>query len=440
MQIFSTYSVKIKHYNKIFKDTITIYRSAVDFLIDAVINEWEHLKTIESPLLRMRCMEILCHTTKNNPTPKYNFDKHFYKMPSYLRRGAITDAIGKVSSYMSNLNSWEAEPVGKIPSKPKAGYAYPCLYKNNMYEQTDIYKARIKVYIRNTWDWISVSLRKSDVDYINRRCSKRKQCAPTLMKRGHQWFLDFPFEEKVELNNTDVYEQVAVAVDLGINSQATISVMCSNGTIIDRRFLKLSSEEDSLMHSINRIKKAQQNGNYKTPRLWAKTKGINRDITVKTAQFIIDTAVLYGADIIVFEYLDRQSNKSGSKKQRLHLWKSHDVQRMVTDQAHRLSMRVRHVCAWGTSKLAFDGSGYVLRGRDAGIQSYSICKFPNGKIYNCDLSASYNIGGRYFIREILKSVPMRVRLALEAKVPQVAKRSTCTLSTFISLNAALASA
>ncbi len=32
MQIYSTYPVKIKHYNSIFKDTVKIYRSAVDLL------------------------------------------------------------------------------------------------------------------------------------------------------------------------------------------------------------------------------------------------------------------------------------------------------------------------------------------------------------------------------------------------------------------------
>lgn len=31
MQIYSTYSVKIKHYNHIFKDTVSVYRDAVDF-------------------------------------------------------------------------------------------------------------------------------------------------------------------------------------------------------------------------------------------------------------------------------------------------------------------------------------------------------------------------------------------------------------------------
>ena len=438
MKIYSTYSVKVKHYNNIFKETVAVYRSAVDFLIDICLSEWDTIEPINAPMSRMRCVEILCHGTKNN-SPKYDFDKKFYKFPSYLRRGAINEAIGNVSSYMSNLADWKAEPKGKAPSKPKAGYVYPCLYRDNMYVQTDTYEAQIKVYIRNTWDWITVSLKKSDEDYVLRRCSERKQCAPTLMKRGHQWFLDFPFEENVKLNNSDVHEQIAVAVDLGINSSAAVSVMRSDGTILYRRFLTLHKEQDSLTHAINRIKKAQQNGNDSTPRLWAKAKGINKDVAVKTSQFIIDTAILYSADVIVFEHLDRSGKKRGLKKQRLHLWKSQDVQRMVTDKAHRLSMRVSHICAWGTSKLAFDGSGFVLRGKDAGLKSYSVCKFPSGKIYNCDLSASYNIGSRYFVREIIKSLPARVGLALEAKIPQVAKRSTCTLSTLISLNAELMS-
>ena len=101
-------------------------------------------------------------------------------------------------------------------------------------------------------------------------------------------------------------------------------------------------------------------------------------------------------------------------------------------------MRVSRICAWGTSRLAYDGSGPVERGKDAGFTTYSMCRFTTGKIYNCDLSASYNIGARYFIREILKSVPETVRLDAEAKVPQCSRRSTCTLSTLISLCAALA--
>ena len=231
-----------------------------------------------------------------------------------------------------------------------------------------------------------------------------------------------------------------LAVDLGINTAATISVMRSDGTILGRHFCKLSKEIDHLTHSINRIKKAQQHRNYKTPGLWAKVKGINHDISVKTANYIMDIAVLYHADEIVFEHLDKKGKARGSKKQKLKLWRSQEVQSIVTNKAHRLGMRISRVCAWGTSRLAYDGSGRVLRGREGGFSTYELCQFQNGKIYNCDLSASYNIGARYFIREILKSLPEKVRLGIEVKVPQSTKRSTCTFSTFLHLHAVLMSA
>ena len=444
MDIYTTYKVKIKHYNHIFKQTVAIYRSAVDYLIAVCYENWESISSIEGSLNRQRYVETLVHATKDNPNPKYDFDEKFYKMPSYLRRGVISEALGKVSSYKSNLKNWESEEPssrGEFPGYPKAGYIYPSLYRGNMYSETeDTYMAQIKVYVRNTWDWITVQLRKSDVDYINRRCKNRKQCAPTLQKRGKEWYLDFPFEENVKLCKTNIKDQTVVAVDLGINTAATISVMRSDGTILGRHYCKLPKETDHLAHSINRIKKMQQHGNYKTPRLWAKAKGINHDIATKTAGFIMDVAVLYNADTIVFEHLDRKGKLKGSKKQRLHMWRSKEVQAIVTNKAHRLGMHVSHICARGTSKLAYDGSGFVARGREGGFNTYELCKFTNGKVYNCDLSASYNIGARYFIRELLKSVPEKARLRIKAKVPQCSKRSTCTLSTLVNLNTVLASA
>jgi hypothetical protein len=112
---------------------------------------------------------------------------------------------------------------------------------------------------------------------------------------------------------------------------------------------------------------------------------------------------------------------------------------MVTDKAHRCGIRIARVNAWGTSRFAFDGSGRVLRGNESSKTrgSYGLCEFPTGKLYNCDLNASYNIGARYFIREIIKSLPATDGQRLLAKVPEAVHRSTCTLSTLISLDAEL---
>jgi IS605 OrfB family transposase len=277
------------------------------------------------------------------------------------------------------------------------------------------------------------------VEYILRHCKSREECVPTLQKRGKRWYLDFAFKENIELPVIKASDARILAVDLGINNACTCTVMEADGTVTGRSFLKLPVENDCLTKAIGRIKKAQRHGARRMPRLWAAAKGINDDIAVKTAEFIVKAAILYNVDTIVMEHLDLQGKKRGSRRQRLHLWKAKYVQAMVTDKAHRFLIRVSTVCAWNTSRLAFDGSGRVKRGRESEktAGNYSICEFSTGKIYHCDLNASYNIGARYFIRELVKPLPETAKQRLEAKVPSVVKRSTCTLSTLISLRAAL---
>ena len=456
MKSFSCYSVRIKLFKKIFQDTVDAYRAAVAFFIEITLAEWAQLSALESSYETLSCMETLTIRTSKRqdvPFPFEDADQRFYKFPCYLRRAAINEAIGKVSSYQSNLANWEAadkKTRGKRPGYPSAGNCYPVLYRENMYEADGTYSAKIKVYVRNTWDWITVPLRKCDVDYIERHCQpvsegtgpvlSRKICAPTLQKRYKYWTLDFPIEEKVTLSNTPIEDRTILAVDLGLNNACACSVMRSDGTVVGREFLKLPAENDSLDHALNKIKKAQRLGARRPKRLWASANGITDRIAVLTAEFIIDVATRYHADVIVMEYLDTSGKKKGSKKERMHLWKSSAVQAMVTTKAHRAGIRITHVCAWNTSRLAFDGSGRVLRGKESSKtqNNYSLCEFTSGKLYHADLNASYNIGARYFVRELTKPLSETARLQLEAKVPAACKRSTCTLSTLIDLNAVLA--
>ena len=99
----------------------------------------------------------------------------------------------------------------------------------------------------------------------------------------------------------------------------------------------------------------------------------------------------------------------------------------------REGIRVFLVNPKNTSALAFDGSGLVTRDNS----NYSMCTFKSGKRYHCDLSASYNIGARYFLREYKKSIPETEWSELAAKDPGLSKRTTWTLSTLRSLNAHL---
>ena len=436
MKITTAYKVKIKEAHGALTDAVALYRHAVDFLIPVVLEEWDQIKDIKKANRQMRVIERAVHCTKKNPAPKYDFDFHFCKFPSYLRRAAIIAAIGKVSSYRSNHARWEKAKKGKAPGLPKAGHVFPPMYRKNCYIRTGAYTAKLKGWIRNTWDWLPVELKKTDVDYIRRHCAGRKESVPTLRKRGKNWYLDFSFEEKVKLKTKPIGQQVIIGVDLGINNACACSVMRSDGTILGRKILKLKCDKDSLNHAINRIKQAQQHGARRTPALWARAKGINLDIAQKTAQFIIDYAEANHADVIVFEHLNLKGKKRGSKKQKLHHWKAQAVQSIVAVKAHRAGIRFSRVVAKGTSALAFDGSGAVARDED----NYSMCTFASGKRYHSDLSASYNIAARYFVREVLKSLPERARLGIQAKVPGCARRTTCTLSTLIGLNAELAAA
>ena len=80
-----------------------------------------------------------------------------------------------------------------------------------------------------------------------------------------------------------------------------------------------------------------------------------------TANAIIECALEYHVDVIVFEHLDMKGKskafhfvgkKQGSKRQRLHLWRKQAVQAMVTHKAHREGIRISRVNPKYTSALA----------------------------------------------------------------------------------------
>lgn len=446
MKIHSCYKIKILDAPKReLEDTAGLYQSALRFYLDVCLKEWDAIsavhanpvtqKGLSDNAVRQQLVEKLTHRTRSNPSPRYDFDGSFYKFPSYLRRSAIMEALGMAQSYRSNLAGWEAakKKSGK-PKPPTAGRSFPSLYRGNCFVRVSGGKAKLKAFVRGSWDWVEVGLRKSDLAYIERHCIKRKEGCPTLRRRGKQWYLDTPFEERAELGKTPLRRRIALGVDLGINSAAVCSAINSDGTVLGRRFLKLPRENDRLRKSCNLIRRAQRNGAKRMPHLWTGVNGLNRAMAIETARFIVQAASDFGADVIVFEHLDLRGKKHGSMAQRLRLWNANAVQEMATDMAHRLGIRISRINPRNTSKLAFDGSGEVARDKD----NASLCTFASGKHYNCDLSASYNIGARYFIRELLKPLPETARRLLEAKVPSAAKRTTCTLSTLIDLGAALA--
>ena len=434
MKLTSSYTVELKHINKILNNTVKIYREALAFLIDVFNSEWNSLNLIKSKLERFNYAEHLIHTTKTN-IAKYDFDSKFYKLPSYLRRDLTNTALGIVSSYKTNLKNWEkSKQTANKPILQTKHLQMPVFYRDNMYIQDSDYTCRLKLFYKNDWVWVSVKMLKTDVNYLKKYWSHVKASAPKLEKKHKKWFLRFAFTEDVNLNETITKEQIICSVDLGINTAATCSIMLSDGTVAARKFIDFAAEKDHLGHVLNRIKRKQREHGSQSVHSFCKyVTRLNEEIAKKVALEIVLFASEYMSDVIVFEYLDMNGKTSGSKKQKLHLWKNRYIQKLVSHKAHRIGMRIARVNARNTSKLAFDGSGEVIRNK----KNYSICTFTTGKIYNCDLSASYNIGARYFIRELLKPLSERVRSEIWAKVPESQRRTTCTLDTLKKVNKVL---
>ena len=229
MKIHSCYKVKIQDAPKHeLSATTEAYQSALRFFVDACLKEWDSISSIHADpvtqnglsdnTVRVLAIEALTHRTRSHALPKYDFDEQFPKFPSYLRRSAIMEALGMVQSYKSNLANWEASAKknGK-PKPPTVGRSFPSMYKGNCFLRISEDKAKLKAWVRNTWDWVTVTLKGSDLSYIREHCINRKEGCPTLRRRGKNWFLDFPFEERAEINTTPIKNRIALGVDLGIN-------------------------------------------------------------------------------------------------------------------------------------------------------------------------------------------------------------------------------
>lgn len=444
MKIMSSYAMKLNGDLKALDNSIAIYRDALHFVIPIVNTHWDEMEDFKSANYRMSYTEKLVHTTKGNEA-LYTFDLKFPKLPTYLRRATLNKAIGIVSSYRSNLANWEEKKVEleskgeKLPQPPRLEtrhYDYPAYYKNNLFRNFNFITQTIELKVFKNGDWVyeTYTLKTSDCNYYQKNLANKKQNVPVITKRGRRFYATFSYEETVPLIAEEKIEKIC-AIDLGLNTDATCCIMGADGTVYARKFIHFSEEHDRLNTQLGRIKRNQKRGNKENTRLWKRVSGISQAIADKTAQAIFEFGSQHGVDVFVLEYLDFKGKQA---VKRVHFWRYKRIFSVLGMKAHRYGLRIARVNARNTSRLAFDGSGFVKRGWQISKETpYSFIQFASGKFYNADLNASYNIGARYFIRHLLKTVSETKRLALEAKVPQVAKRNTCTLSHLISLRSEL---
>ncbi|NEQ62572.1 MAG: transposase [Moorea sp. SIO4A1] len=127
---------------------------------------------------------------------------------------------------------------------------------------------------------------------------------------------------------------------------------------------------------------------------YRKCRHINRQIAQIVSKGIVEISIEYNVSVIAFEYLKNwkpkgRKNKS-NLKQRFHGWLKSIIRELTEMKWIESGGKIHDVVARGTSSNAYDGSGTVWRDR----KNYALARFSNGKRYNADLSASYNIAAR----------------------------------------------
>ena len=449
MDNYVSHSIELNHMNngimRAAKKTLSIFRAAVSMIGDIALKEWDSLADLSSTD-RMRAVENMIHTTSRNTAKYPDFDKEFYKFPSYYRRSAINFVCGQIQSYKTRLEEYAERRYKAISNgkkfREKAPVlnldtgVWPAMYQGAMYT-LDLEDARIKLFIRNTWDWVRLNIPTRDLKNILKTMSEGGTLdSPQLVLKYHKLYLEFPIHFKYhKFPTTKLKNRKIFGVDLGISHGAVCSVVNASGTIEARYFDPFASERDRLEHLINRLRKVSKTSGVgqSLSAIYTKLDGVKTNYVNQLSRWIVNIAREHEVYGIVLENLDRMRPKY--KKDKIHHWCKKRILELVKGIAFRYGIRVFMISPKNTSALAFDGSGPVKRNS----HNVSLCVFETGKQYNTDLNASYNISARYFIREYQKSMSETAWSECTAKVPALLRRTDCTLSTLRELDAFIAS-
>jgi putative transposase len=362
---------------------------------------------------RVNFVEKAIHQTAKNPDPKHNYFQaviskypSFRKFPSYLRRAAIADAIGIVSSFQTRYREWQSgnrkHRYCRPPKLTAMCQSYPALYKGQQIRYGENYRnVRIKVWNGSDWIWTKPILIKKQGR--NRHLVEGNEIqSPALVVNKKTCQLSMPVKIKPIKKEESAY---IASVDLGINNAATIAIVGGDGTVKARKFINPARDIDRRNRRRMKIaRKAKQSARITGQKhhkgfcrgLYRKSSHINLEISRKVMRGIVEFAKLHNVKIIVFENLAGWKAKAGRKgslqKQKFHLWCHRKIVELTQERWQELGGQVVFVNPKYTSAYAFDGSGKVKRSKI----NYSLCRFSTGKQYNADLNASYNIGARYW--------------------------------------------
>ncbi|MGB7444655.1 MAG: transposase [Coleofasciculaceae cyanobacterium] len=419
--------------------TIAEYRHFLRPLVLISYWNWENFSQLNSNE-RVNNLEKLIHKTGNNPNPKYywyfqkSISRHpsFRKFPSYLRRAAIQDALGIVSSFVTRWDTWKrGERKHRYDKPPRLTVmcnSYPSLYKGQQVKYHSNFNAvELKVWNDADWVWMeNIPVKKHGKSRHEREGAKL--LSPSFIANKRSVHLSMP----VEINPQSLPDSDYVcAIDIGINTTATCSIVGKDGTVKARKFINPARDIDRRDQRKQRIatksKLTRKIIKQDLPKgfcqgLYRKSKNINKHIAQTVSRQIVEFAQKDHVSVIVFEDLSNWKAKGGKhgslQKQRFHQWCKDKLVELTIQKFSELGGKVSLINAKYTSAYAFDGSGLIKRSN----KKYSQAIFQNSKRYNADLSASYNIGARYWYA-VLTNSKFTLSLARQKFLPDAANAS-----------------
>ena len=419
--------VATRDQKQLLQNTVSEFRCLVRCLVGVVNTHWSTIGLLETKA-QIPAVEKLIHATAKNPNPKYQyFNKRFYKFPSYYRRGAIQFAVGQVSSFVTRYREWQSgirKCKDVLPPRLNADCGtYPPLYKGQCIRLAeDLSSAAIKVFTGSDWVWEIVGISGHRERHLN---PDNKRKSPYLIVSNKGCYLSVPFQIKPP-KLAD--KESVLSVDLGINTTATVSIVNFDGTVSHREFIHPGRDIDRRDKRLKRIsKKASLTGQLQrgfARGLYRKAGNINREIGQKVSARLVKIAKYFGVKYIVFEHLKGWRPRGGKKRstlrQKFHGWLHRRIVNLTEMKWSELGGKVVFVNPRATSSYAYDGSGKLKRSSN----NYELAVFATGKKYNCDLSASYNIGARFIYKLCGGNSPEN----LQGKSSRKLLRSPVTLS------------
>jgi putative transposase len=363
------------------------------------------------------------------PLPDWNFSQAFPDMPFIYRRSVIKDAIGKVRSYRSNFQNWQAS--GRKKGKPGLPGAsdHPTLYKGAFAldaEHLDQQGAfvKLKVYTGTQWRWVNFPVKYSRFHQTRLQEAAWEQQSPSLILRPRYAALHIPqvkaiTAKKVQESKLDP-DLVTVAVDLNIKNLAVITVR-QQERIIETAFVRDQGLDQQRYRHLKRISKKQWQsgrpvkGEHSCRQLWQHVRRTNQDMAHKVAHAIAEICRAYPGCVLVFERLRKIKPGTGSRSHRLNRRLANQIRGLIRDYARQQAFRhgtvTVEVNPHGTSQYC---SRCGAKGERFSFRGSHRVHGSGGKLFLCprchykanaDFNASVNVHRSFYREYHWKPIP-----------------------------------